>query len=197
MKELLDNIKRTMARAIGTKEEPEPRASRRVLFVCMGNICRSPTAEGVFRKLLAERAPELDVDVDSAGTHGYHDGAPPDPRACRAAERRGIDLKPLRARRVTERDFEEFELVLAMDEQNREFLLEACPAEYRYRIRLLLEFAPHLERREVPDPYYGGSTGFEHVLDLVEEAATGLLEHLRSTPPPTPAGGAQTGREGD
>ena len=195
MKELLDNIKRTMARAVGIKEEPEPRASRRVLFVCMGNICRSPTAEGVFRKLLAERAPELDVDIDSAGTHGYHDGAPPDPRACRAAERRGIDLKPLRARRVTERDFEEFELVLAMDEQNREFLLEVCPAEHRHRIRLLLEFAPHLERREVPDPYYGGSTGFEQVLDLVEEAAAGLLEHLRSTPPPPAGAVAEAVRE--
>jgi protein-tyrosine phosphatase len=194
---LLDNIKRTMARAVGIKEEPVPRASRRILFVCMGNICRSPTAEGVFRKLLAERAPELDVDIDSAGTHGYHDGAPPDPRACRAAERRGIDLRPLRARRVTERDFEEFELVLAMDEQNREFLLEICPVEQRHRIRLLLEFAPHLERREVPDPYYGGSTGFEHVLDLVEEAAAGLLEHLRNTPPPRPGGGrADEAREG-
>ena len=196
MKELLDNIKRTMARAVGIKAEPEPRASRRVLFVCMGNICRSPTAEGVFRKLLAERAPELDVDIDSAGTHGFHDGAAPDPRACRAAERRGVDLKGLRARRVTAQDFEEFDLVLAMDEQNREFLLEICPAEYRHRIRLLLEFAPHLERRDVPDPYYGGSTGFEHVLDLVEEAAAGLLEHLRTTPPP-PSGAAQAGREGD
>ncbi|HEX7235339.1 MAG TPA: low molecular weight protein-tyrosine-phosphatase [Gammaproteobacteria bacterium] len=195
MKELLDNIKRTMARAVGIKEEPEPRALRRVLFVCMGNICRSPTAEGVFRKLLAERAPELDVGIDSAGTHGFHDGAPPDPRACRAAERRGIDLKPLRARRVTERDFEEFELVLAMDEQNREFLLEVCPVEYRHRVRLLLEFAPHLERLEVPDPYYGGSTGFEHVLDLVEEAAAGLLEHLRNTPPPSGAAEAERKRD--
>ena len=192
MKQLFANLKRTMARAVGVQQEQEPesRASRRVLFVCMGNICRSPTAEGVFRKLLAEQAPELDVEIDSAGTHGYHDGAPPDPRACRAAERRGVDLKPLRARRVTERDFERFELLLAMDEQNLEFLLEVCPPEFRSRVRLLLEFAPHLERREVPDPYYGGSTGFEHVLDLVEEAAAGLLEHLRNTPPPPPPGGS-------
>src|SRR5690349_19499505 len=103
MKELLANLKRTMARAVGIQPEPEQesRLSRRVLFVCMGNICRSPTAEGVFRKLLAEQAPELDVEIDSAGTHGFHDGAPPDPRACRAAERRGVDLKSLRARRVT------------------------------------------------------------------------------------------------
>jgi protein-tyrosine phosphatase len=183
VKEMLENLKRTLARAVGVKD-PAPLAARRVLFVCMGNICRSPTAEGVFRKLLADRAPELDVQIDSAGTHGYHTGAAPDPRACRAAERRGFDLKSLRARRVTEEDFAHFELVLAMDEQNREFLLEVCPPEYRSRIRLFLEFAPHLERREVPDPYYGGSTGFEQVLDLVEEAAAGLIEHLRSTAPP-------------
>ena len=183
MKEFLANLKRTAARVVGV-QEPERFAERRILFVCTGNICRSPTAEGVLRKLLAERAPELDVQVDSAGTHGYHTGDPPDARACRAAERRGVDLKGLRARRVTVGDFEHFELVLAMDEQNRAFLLEACPAEYRVRVRLFLEFAPHLERHEVPDPYYGGSTGFEHVLDLVEEAAAGLIEHLRRLPPP-------------
>ena len=180
MKDLLENLKRTLARAVGIKKEPEeaPEA-RRVLFVCMGNICRSPTAEGVFRKLLAEQAPDLAVSIDSAGTHGFHDHAPPDPRACRAAERRGVDLKSLRARRVTEQDFARFELVLAMDEQNKEFLLEICPVEYRDRIKLFLEFAPHLGRRDVPDPYYGGSTGFEHVLDLVEAASSGLLRHLR------------------
>jgi protein-tyrosine phosphatase len=172
-----------MAKAVGIKE-PAQFAARRILFVCMGNICRSPTAEGVVRKLLAERAPELDVQIDSAGTHGYHAGSPPDPRACHAAERRGVDLKGLRARQVTGRDFEHFELVLAMDEDNRRFLLDAAPAEYHGRIRLFLEFAPHLERREVPDPYYGGSIGFEHVLDLVEEAGIGLLEHLRRTPAP-------------
>jgi protein-tyrosine phosphatase len=186
MKALFENLKRTMARAVGTRE-PEPTPARRVLFVCMGNICRSPTAEGVFRKLLAEQAPDLEVAIDSAGTHGYHTGATPDPRACRAAERRGVDLKGLRARRVTEQDFEQHELVLAMDEQNMEFLLEICPPDYRHRVKLFLEFAPHLERREVPDPYYGGATGFEHVLDLVEEAAVGLLEYLRKTPPEVPA----------
>ncbi|HJR71622.1 MAG TPA: low molecular weight protein-tyrosine-phosphatase [Gammaproteobacteria bacterium] len=185
MKEFLANLKRTAARAVGVKA-PERLAERRILFVCMGNICRSPTAEGVLKKLLAERAPELDVQVDSAGTHGYHAGDAPDARACRAAERRGVDLKGLRARQVTITDFEHFELVLAMDEQNRAFLLEACPVEYRARVRLFLEFAPHLKRHEVPDPYYGGSTGFEHVLDLVEEAAAGLIEHLRRTPPPAP-----------
>jgi protein-tyrosine phosphatase len=171
----------------GAEAEPErpPRlAARRVLFVCMGNICRSPTAEGVFRKLVAERAPELDIQIDSAGTHSYHEGDPPDPRARRAAERRGVDLSTLRARRVSAADFAHFELVLAMDEQNLGHLLEQCPAEHRDRVKLLLEFAPHLDRREVPDPYYGGSSGFEHVLDLVEAAGAGLLEHLLRTPPP-------------
>jgi protein-tyrosine phosphatase len=170
----------------GEPEEPVRPAARRVLFVCMGNICRSPTAEGVFRKLVAERAPDLDIEIDSAGTHGYHEGAPPDPRARRAAERRGVDLASLRARRVVATDFSYFELVLAMDEQNLQHLLDDCPAEYRDRVRLFLEFAPHLERREVPDPYYGGSSGFEHVLDLVEQASSGLLEHLLRTPPPDP-----------
>ena len=158
---------------------------RRVLFVCMGNICRSPTAEGVFRKLLAERAPDLDVLVDSAGTHDYHTGHPPDPRAIRAAERRGVDLRALRARPVTDRDFEHFELVLAMDQLNRHTLLERAPPQYHDRIRLYLDFAPQLGRLDVPDPYYGGSTGFEYVLDLVEEAGAGLIEHLKTTPPPS------------
>jgi protein-tyrosine phosphatase len=150
----------------------------------MGNICRSPTAEGVFRKLLAERAPELDVLVDSAGTHEYHAGHPPDPRAVRAAERRGVDLTALRARRVADADFEHFELVLAMDQLNRHTLLDRSPPQYHDRIRLFLEFAPQLGRLDVPDPYYGGSTGFEYVLDLVEEAGAGLIEHLKTTSPP-------------
>jgi protein-tyrosine phosphatase len=183
MKDMFAKVRQAAARAFG-KSEPEPLAARRVLFVCMGNICRSPTAEGVFRKLLAERAPELDVQVDSAGTHAYHIGHPPDVRAQRAAALRGVDLSSQRARRVTERDFEHFELVLAMDELNRAALLEICPPEYRGRVRLLLEFAPQSGRLEVPDPYYGASNGFEQVLDLVEEAAAGVLEHLRSTQPP-------------
>ncbi len=186
MKGMLAKVRKAAARAFG-KAEPEPLAARRVLFVCMGNICRSPTAEGVFRRLLAERAPELDVQVDSAGTHAYHIGHPPDVRAQRAAALRGVDLSTQRARRVSERDFEHFELVLAMDELNRTTLLEMCPVQYRDRVRLLLEFAPLAGRLEVPDPYYGASNGFEHVLDLVEEAAVGLLEHLRNTQPPAPA----------
>jgi protein-tyrosine phosphatase len=188
MRDVLAKVRQAAARVIG-KAEPKPLAARRVLFVCMGNICRSPTAEGVFRKLIEERAPGLDVQIDSAGTHAYHVGEPPDPRAQRAAKRRGIDLSAQRARRVTERDFAHFELVLAMDEENREALLEICPVEHRGRVRLLLEFAPDVGRGDVPDPYYGGSNGFEQVLDLVEEAAVGVLEHLRRTEPPAPPSG--------
>jgi protein-tyrosine phosphatase len=192
MKSVLARWLRAAARALGARVPTERVAERRVLFVCMGNICRSPTAEGVLRKLLADRAPELDVEVDSAGTHAYHVGDPPDPRAQRAALRRGFDLSAQRARRVTERDFAHFELVLAMDEQNKAALLEICPPQYRDRVRLLLEFAPRLGRTDVPDPYYGAANGFEQVLDLVEEAATGVIAHLRATraperPTPPPA----------
>lgn len=150
-----------------------------ILFVCMGNICRSPTAEGMFLKVLAERAPELRIEVDSAGTHAYHVGEPPDPRSQRAAQRRGIDLSRQRARLVSTEDFEHFDLVLAMDELNRDMLIEQSLPEFHDRIRLFLEFAPGLGQSAVPDPYYGGSNGFEYVLDLVEEASTGLIEHLR------------------
>ena len=187
MKELLENLKRTMAQAPSGSRSRAPLASRRILFVCMGNICRSPTAEGVFRKLLAEQAPELDVQIDSAGTHGYHDGAPPDPRACRAAERRGVDLKPLRARRVTAAGLRALRARARDGRAESGVPARGCaPPSIGTGSGCCLEFAPHLERREVPDPYYGGSTGFEHVLDLVEEAAAGLLEHLRRTEPPAP-----------
>jgi protein-tyrosine phosphatase len=146
----------------------------------MGNICRSPTAEGVFRKVWQERAPDLRLVLDSAGTHAYHLGEPPDPRAQRAALRRGIDLSDRRARRIEAEDFERFDLVLAMDEANLNALRELCPPERRERVRLFLEFAPAAGRRDVPDPYYGGSNGFEYVLDLVEEASIGLLDELRA-----------------
>ena len=150
----------------------------RILFVCMGNICRSPTAEGVFRKLVQERAPHLEVEIDSAGTHGYHVGDPPDRRAIAAAARRGVDLGGLRARTVEDADFEAFDLLVAMDQLNREVLLDRSPDEYRERVRLMLEFAPSTDLEDVPDPYYGGAVGFERVLDLVEEASTGLLDEL-------------------
>lgn len=153
-------------------------AAVRVLMVCMGNICRSPIAEGVLAARLAERAPGLPVVLDSAGTHAYHAGSPPDPRALAAAGRRGIDIAGLRARVVEARDFEEFDLILAMDEDNHAALLERAPEACHDKIRLLLEFAPQAGRRSVPDPYYGGPVGFERVLDLVEAAADGLIEEL-------------------
>jgi protein-tyrosine phosphatase len=146
----------------------------------MGNICRSPTAEGVFRKVWQERAPDLKLVLDSAGTHAYHLGEPPDPRAQRAALRRGVDLSTRRARRISVEDFERFDLILAMDELNLVALQELCPPERHERVRLFLEFAPAAGRRDVPDPYYGGSNGFEYVLDLVEEASIGLLDELRA-----------------
>jgi len=152
----------------------------RVLFVCMGNICRSPTVEGVFRQHVAHQLPDWVVEIDSAGTHAYHVGQPPDPRAQRAAERRGVDLSALRARRVLEEDFSTFDLVLAMDPLNVAVMEEVCPPEHRPRIRLLMEFAPAIGREDVPDPYYGGSNGFETVLDLAEEASAGLISHLNS-----------------
>jgi protein-tyrosine phosphatase len=152
----------------------------RILFVCMGNICRSPTAEGVFRKLVQERAPHLRVEIDSAGTHAYHVGEPPDRRTIAAAARRGIDLSGLRARMVDEADFEGYDLLVAMDQLNREVLLDRSPDEHRERVRLMLEFAPSVDVEDVPDPYYGGPVGFEHVLDLVEEASKGLLDELIS-----------------
>lgn len=161
--------------ATETRDEP----AYRVLFVCMGNICRSPTAQGVFEKVLRERLPELFVEIDSAGTHAYHIGEAPDVRAQRAAVRRGVDLSGIRARRVEPGDFERFDLVLAMDKLNQRILEEMAPPEHRRRIRLLLEFASGVDREEVPDPYYGGGNGFEIVLDLVESASVGLVEHVR------------------
>lgn len=153
---------------------------KRVLFVCMGNICRSPTAEGVFRQFVDAAGLSGAIESDSAGTHDYHIGAPPDSRAQAAAAQRGYDLSRLRARQVRTEDFADFDYVLAMDEVNRTALSRLCPSQYRDRVKLFLEFAPGAGRREVPDPYYGGKQGFEEVLDLVEDAARGLLEHIKS-----------------
>jgi protein-tyrosine phosphatase len=151
----------------------------KILFVCLGNICRSPTAEAVFRAVAAREAPELAVEVDSAGTAGYHIGEPPDIRMRKAASRRGYDMSPLRARIVEPHDFEHFDLILAMDRENLTTLQNRAPAHSRERVRLFLEFAPDATVTEVPDPYYGGPNGFEEVLDLVEAATQGLLQHLR------------------
>jgi protein-tyrosine phosphatase len=151
---------------------------RRVLFVCLGNICRSPTAEGVFRHLLEQEAPELQVEVDSAGTADYHIGDPPDSRSQRAALGRGIDLSDARARRVTVEDFTRFDLILAMDRGNLRTLEAMRPERSHARLQLFLEYAPELGRLEVPDPYYGGASGFEEVLDLAAAASRGLLATL-------------------
>jgi protein-tyrosine phosphatase len=151
-----------------------------VLFVCMGNICRSPTAEGVFRHLVAEAGLAERIIVDSAGTHAYHVGEPPDRRAAAAAERRGVALEGIRARRVSDEDFDRFHHIIAMDEDNLARLRDQAPVEHHGKLRLFLEFSSSAER-EVPDPYYGGATGFERVLDLVEDASRGLLETLAKT----------------
>lgn len=150
-----------------------------VLFVCLGNICRSPTAEGVVRALAAREAPELALEVDSAGTAAYHAGSPPDARTVAAALRRGYELAHLRARVVETGDFSRFDLILAMDRENLAVLRRRAPATAQERLHLFLDFAQGQERREVPDPYYGGANGFEDVLDLVEAATRGLLVHLR------------------
>ena len=151
----------------------------RILFVCLGNICRSPTAEGVVRAIAAREAPELTLELDSAGTADYHIGQPPDPRTRAAAARRGYDLSALRARMVETADFERFDLILAMDGENLQALRRRAPVHTHQRLRLFLEFAPEAGLRDVPDPYYGGPNGFEEVLDLIEAATRGLLAHLR------------------
>jgi len=150
-----------------------------VLFVCMGNICRSPTAHGVFQKLVEDAGLSDVIQVDSAGTHAYHTGEPPDRRAQAAAERRGYALQHIRARRVEDDDFQQFEYIIAMDVDNLSMLQEQTTSESYSEVRLFLDFSEGRES-EVPDPYYGGSAGFERVLDLVEAASRGLLEHIRT-----------------
>ncbi len=149
----------------------------KVLFVCMGNICRSPTAEGVFRHKVEQASLENKISIDSAGTHAYHVGSPPDTRAQNAALKRDIDLSSQCARRVSSDDFSEFDYIVAMDESNKDDLLSICPAGYENRVHLFLDFADSNET-EVPDPYYGQGRGFEIVLNLVEDASDGLLRHI-------------------
>ena len=148
-------------------------------MVCMGNICRSPTAQGVLESMLLESSLAGLVEVDSAGTHAYHLGSAPDLRAQHAAAARGIDLSRQRARRIAAEDFERYDYIIAMDQHNLEDLLAKCPTEQlRSRVRLLMDFAPGIDVRDVPDPYYGGRLGFERVLDLIDEAARGLFAYL-------------------
>ena len=146
----------------------------KVLFVCTGNICRSPTAAGVFAHFVREAGLEGRIQVESAGTHDYHAGEPPDHRAQDHARRRGYDLSALRARQVRKRDFAECDLVIAMDRGHLEILKSNCPQEHRHKLRMLVKY------RDVPDPYYGGPEGFDRVLDLVEGACLALLDEVRS-----------------
>lgn len=151
-----------------------------LLMVCMGNICRSPTAEGVLQAMVQGAGLQRRITVDSAGTHGYHRGAPPDPRAQQHAARRGYDLSRLRARQLTARDFERFDLVLVMDEANQRDALALCPPAQAGRVLRLTQFCRRHQAGAVPDPYYGGAQGFEEVLDLVEDACAGLLAALQA-----------------
>ena len=150
----------------------------KILIVCMGNICRSPTAEAVFYKKLSDRKLLKIVKIDSAGTHNFHPDAPPDERSQAHALKRGYDLSNLRARPVVESDFEEFDLLLTMDWDNRALLEERCPAQHVHKIRGLAEFLQTTQASVIPDPYYGGDQGFEHVLDLIEEASVGLVKFI-------------------
>lgn len=145
----------------------------------MGNICRSPTAEGVLREQAERAGLAGHLEIDSAGTHGYHVGAPPDARAQKAAAKRGYNLSGLRARRVATTDFSRYDLILAMDRDNLSLLREVCPEEQHHRLGLFLDYARNFAEKEVPDPYYGGPDGFERVLDLIEDASLGLIATLR------------------
>jgi protein-tyrosine phosphatase len=151
-----------------------------VLFVCMGNICRSPTAEGVFRTLIEREWPVANLVVDSAGTHDYQIGELPNASAVAAAKRRGFDLPPHRARQFAVGDFRRFDWILAMDRQNLDALTDLRPADYRGHLGLLLDLAPELEVREVPDPYYGTARDFDEALRLIEGGATRLLDAIRA-----------------
>ena len=149
-----------------------------ILFVCMGNICRSPTAEGVFRRKVQDRRLEGRVTIDSAGTDAYHVGESPDQRAQRAAEKRGYDLSRIRARKVVADDFDRFDLILAMDKRVLDSLKRICPSGYGYRLALFMDYARNFDADEVPDPYYGGAQGFERVLDMIEDGTEGLLARI-------------------
>ena len=153
-----------------------------ILFVCMGNICRSPTAEGVVNNIIINNGMSGLIKVDSAGTHGYHVGEPPDPRTCEAALRRGIDLSGLRARKVVPEDFERFDLLLAMDRDNLALLQRGARPEHQAKLGLFMNYASRFDADDVPDPYYGGERGFELVLDMSEDAGQGLIRALQRTP---------------
>ena len=152
----------------------------KVLFICMGNICRSPTAHGVFRQMVADKNLSNQITVDSAGTHAYHVGNSPDRRSMQAALSRGFDLSDLTARQLDDYDFEEFDYLLVADDDNFHLTKESCPIEHRHKIKYMLEFATRSAIKEVPDPYYGHGNGFDRVLDLLEDACEGLLKEVEN-----------------
>lgn len=171
--------------------ERNPGARVRVLMVCMGNICRSPTAEAVLRHKLHAAGLGDTVSVDSAGTHAWHAGSPPDQRSATHAARRGYSLAGLRAREVVDADFDQFDLILAMDWDNLALAQDLCPPAHLAKVKRLTEFCMRLSSPVVPDPYYGGAQGFSEVLDLVEDACEGLLQHVQRQLARAPAGSAQ------
>lgn len=150
-----------------------------VLFVCLGNICRSPSAEAVFRHKAKQH--QLEMRIDSAGTMGYHTGSPPDERSQQVGEARGYDFSELACRRVRAEDFEIFDFIIAMDHENLKNLKEACPTPLHHKLHLFMAFCD-LDEEIVPDPYYGGKKGFEYVLDLIEHASEGLISHIKGRP---------------
>ncbi len=149
-----------------------------VLFVCMGNICRSPTAEGVFRDL-TKRMNIDHIHIDSAGTHAYHIGDPPDKRSMSTATSRNIDMSQQRARKVAIDDFDDFDYILVMDESNHSELIRICPDHLQHKVELFMNYSTSFSETEVPDPYYGGAKGFDHVFDLVDDASKGLLDKIQ------------------
>ena len=151
-----------------------------VLFVCMGNICRSPTAEGVFTHLIEKEKISDQFEIESAGTHAYHIGEQPDYRSQKAARERGIELSHLRARKVIYGDFEDYDYLLVMDSDNYATMMNVCPENYQNKVKYFLDYAPQLGFKEVPDPYYGGENGFENVLDMIETASVGFLTSLKT-----------------
>ncbi len=153
----------------------------KVMFTCMGNICRSPLAHGVFESMVVEAGLQQHIEVDSSGTHSYHVGNPPDPRSIEVAERHGVDLSLQRARQAVAADLQEFDYIMAMDSDNYQGLMSFADQGEGRNVSLFLEYASEVSRREVPDPYYGGARGFDDVYSLVEAASRGLLAHIRTT----------------
>ncbi|MCX7554106.1 low molecular weight phosphotyrosine protein phosphatase [Marinicella sp. S1101] len=154
---------------------------KKILFICMGNICRSPSAEAVFQQLVNEQGLAADFVIDSAGTHSYHVGAKPDPRSMQAAKKRGIQMQHLRARQVQSEDYQRFDFLITMDDANRSNLASMFPQHSQEKVYAMLSFSERNDLDEVPDPYYGSGDGFELVLDLLQDASKGLLNFLRQS----------------